>query len=70
MVNEQSNESASSPQQEITIKGVTRRIASMFHQVSGLPDFEERACSYYCVATWCLNQINPFPLLYMAYKHI
>ena len=63
MVSDQSNNKTSSTRQEITITEVTRRIASMFHQVSGLPDFEEITASYYCLATWCLNQINPFPLL-------
>jgi len=44
-------------------KETAERIASIFHQVSGLPDFEERLASYYCLSTWFLDQINPFPIL-------
>lgn len=45
------------------IKDTIRKIAEVFHQVSGLPDFEERLCSYYCASTWLLNQINPFSII-------
>lgn len=45
------------------IKETTKHIASMFHRVSGLPDLEEKICSYYCLSTWFIPQINPFPIL-------
>ena len=45
------------------IKEIARQISGIFHQVSGLQDFEELLCSYYCLSTWLLNQINPFSLL-------
>ena len=63
MVNKQSNNKASSTQQEITITSVTKRIALMLHQVTSLPEIKERAASYYCLATWFLDRINPIPLL-------
>ena len=45
------------------IRKVVDSIGSIFHQVSGLGDFEERVCSYYCCSSWFVNQINPFPIL-------
>lgn len=45
------------------IKEATKSIAEVFHQVSGLQNFEERVCSYYCLSTWFLSQVNPFPIL-------
>ena len=43
----------------MSIKETTGHIAEVLHQVSGLQDFEERVCSYYCLSTWFVNQINP-----------
>lgn len=45
------------------MKETVSLIGSAFHQVSGLGEFEEQVCSYYCLSTWFLNQINPFPIL-------
>lgn len=45
------------------IKELIDNIAATLHQVTGLNEFEERMCAYYCLATWHTNQINPFPLL-------
>jgi len=45
------------------IKQTVNLIGSIFHQVSGLGNFEEQVCAYYCLSTWFLNQINPFPIL-------
>lgn len=47
----------------MNIKETTSHIAEILHQVSGLPDFEERVCAYYCLSSWFVNQINPFPIL-------
>lgn len=45
------------------IQEVINSIGSIFHQVSGLEEFEERVCSYYCLSTWLVDQINPFSML-------
>jgi len=45
------------------IREIVDAIAATLHLVTGLDGFEERMCAYYCLATWCINQINPFPLL-------
>lgn len=45
------------------IKEIVDNIAAILHLVAGLDEFEERMCAYYCLDTWCINQINPFPLL-------
>jgi len=57
MSTEQQNANAPS------IKSVVGQIAAMFHQVSGLPDFEELTCAYYCLSTYFVDKTNPFPLL-------
>ena len=45
------------------INEIVDNIAATLNLVTGLNEFEERVCAYYCLATWCINQINPFPLL-------
>ena len=47
----------------VDIKDTVRKIAEVIHKVSGLRDFEGLMCAYYCLATWFLKQINPFPIL-------
>jgi hypothetical protein len=45
------------------IKETIDNIVGIFHQVSGLRPLEERISAYYCLSTWFLNKINPFPVL-------
>lgn len=47
----------------IDIKATVRSIREVTQRVSGLRDFEGLICSYYCLATWFVKHINPFPLL-------
>lgn len=34
-----------------------------FELVSGFAKFESRICAYYCIATWFMERMNPFPSL-------
>jgi len=45
------------------ITNTVRQIASILHRVTGLQDLEELTCAYYCLITYFVDKINPFPLL-------